>query len=276
MSANEARVGKLAGRAVWVSGAASGMGAAIARLFAAEGAAVALVDVQKEAGVGMADEIVKAGGRAVFVKADVGAGAAVQASIEKVAERFGRLDILVNCAGVVHVAPLHEYDESEWDALMGVNLKSVYLSLKYGLPHLRQQARSYVVNIASASSFVGQALTPAYTASKHAVLGLTRSIALDYAGLGLRCNCVCPGITDTPMLRFHLNKSDDPEGALAQRLRRVPTGVALQPEEIARAALFFACEDSAGTTGASLLVDGGYTAAAEWDTGGQTRFIEER
>jgi NAD(P)-dependent dehydrogenase (short-subunit alcohol dehydrogenase family) len=150
---------------------------------------------------------------------------------------------------------------------MGVNLKSIFFSIKHGLQHLRRNARSYVVNIGSISGFVGQSATPAYTASKSAVLGLTRSIALDYAALGVRCNCVCPGITDTPMLREHLGKTADPEATLAERLRRVPMRLALQPVEIARAVLYLSCEDSAGVTGTSLVVDGGYLAAAEWDAG---------
>ena len=124
------------------------------------------------------------------------------------------------------------------------------------------------------ASFVGQGSTPAYTASKGAVLMLSKSIALDYAADGLRCNCVCPGITDTPMLREHLNMNPDPEAALRQRLRRVPMGVALSPDDIARAVLYFACEDSAGVTGTSLVVDGGYLAAAEWNHPGKTRFME--
>ena len=132
-----------------------------------------------------------------------------------------------------------------------------------------------MVNIGSVGSFIGQAGTPAYTTSKHAVLGLSRSIALDYAVDGLRCNCICPGITDTPMLRFHLNTTADPEATLAERLRRVPMGVALMPADIARAALYFCCEDSAGITGTSLVVDGGYMTAAEWATSGPTRFAEE-
>jgi NAD(P)-dependent dehydrogenase (short-subunit alcohol dehydrogenase family) len=160
---------------------------------------------------------------------------------------------------------LHEYAASDWDVLMGVNLKSMFLSLKHAIPHLRRNARSYVVNVGSISSFVGQAATPAYTASKAAVLGLSRSIALDYAAIGLRCNCVCPGITDTPMLREHLNKTVDPDATLAERVRRVPIRRALAADEVARSILYLSCEDSAGVTGTSLVVDGGYLAAAEWD-----------
>ncbi len=191
----------------------------------------------------------------------------VRDSLNQAVARFDGLTILVNCAGLVHVKLLHEYDEADWDRLMGVNLKSIFFTVKHGLQFLRRQPRSYVVNVASISSFVGQGATPAYTASKSAVLGLTRSIALDYAALGLRCNCVCPGITDTPMLREHLNKTPDPEATLANRLRRVPMRMPLSPEDIAKAVLYLSCEDSAGVTGTSLVVDGGYLAAAEWDAG---------
>jgi NAD(P)-dependent dehydrogenase (short-subunit alcohol dehydrogenase family) len=161
---------------------------------------------------------------------------------------------------------LHECSDEDWDFVMAVNVKSIFHSLKYALPHLRRNKRSYIVNNGSISSFVGQGATPIYTASKGAVLQLTRSIALDYAQDGIRCNCVCPGITDTPMLREHLDKTPDPAETLRQRLRRVPLGVALTPDDVARSILYFSCEDSAGITGTSLIVDAGYLAAAEWDT----------
>jgi NAD(P)-dependent dehydrogenase (short-subunit alcohol dehydrogenase family) len=265
---------RLDGQVVWISGASSGIGEATAELFAAEGARVALVDIQVDRGQQVAGRILGRGGEAIYLDVDVSNSSQVAASIAETVRQFGSLQIIVNCAGVVHVGPLHEYSEEAWDALMGINLKSIFFSLKYGLEHLRRNKRSYVVNIGSVSGFIGQAETPAYTTSKHAVIGLTRSIALDYAVDGLRCNNVCPGITDTPMLRYHLNTTSDPEGALAGRLRRVPMGIALQPMDIAKAALYFSCEDSAGITGTSLVVDAGYTAAAEWETTVKTKFME--
>ena len=265
---------RLVGQVAWISGGASGMGEATADLFAAEGAKVAIVDLQTERGRGVVERILGNGGDAVFVLCDVAQEDQVQRAIEEAVSRYGGLQTIVNCAGVVHVAPLHAYAEEDWDRLMGVNVKSIFFSLKHGLAHLRENARSYVVNIGSVGSWIGQAETPAYTASKHAVLGLSRSIALDYAADGLRCNCICPGITDTPMLRYHLNTTVDPEATLASRLRRVPMGVALTPMDIAKAALYFACEDSAGITGTSLVVDGGYLTAAEWQNPGHTRFME--
>ena len=257
--------GRFEGQTAWISGAASGIGEAVARHFAAEGANVALIDVQGDRAEAVRATIELECGRAIALVVDVSQEGAVRDSIAATASHFGGLNIVVNCAGIVHVRRLHEYDGDDWDRLMGVNLKSIFLAVKHALPFLRVQGRSYVVNVGSISSFVGQAGTPAYTASKHAVLGLSRSIALDYAAIGLRCNCVCPGITDTPMLREHLDKSPDADALLTKRLRRVPLRAALSPAEVARSILYLSCEDSAGITGTSLVVDGGYLTAAEWD-----------
>ena len=265
---------RLQGQVAWISGAASGIGEGVARLFAREGAAVALVDVQTAKGIALAAQLCAAGGRASFIECDVGHEAAVQSSLERTVGEFGALHILVNCAGIVQVKRLHELAEADWDRLMDINVKSIFLSVKHGLAHLTKNPRSYVVNIGSIGSFISQGSTPAYIAAKGAVLMLSKSIALDYAADGLRCNCVCPGITDTPMLREHLNATADPEATLRDRLRRVPMGVPMTPPDIARAVLYFACEDSAGVTGTSLVIDGGYLAAAEWQHPGKTRFMD--
>jgi NAD(P)-dependent dehydrogenase (short-subunit alcohol dehydrogenase family) len=217
--------------------------------------------------------VTKEGGEALPVACDVASEQQVRRSVERTVEKFGRLDILVNNAGMVHIKLLHQYSEREWDRVLDVNVKSMFLATKHALAHLRRSEQGCVVNVGSISSFVGQALTPVYTTSKHAVVGLTKSIALDYAADGIRCNCVCPGITDTPMLREHLNAQPDPEAALATRLRRVPMGVSLTPDDVARSILFFGCEDSFGITGATLIIDAGYLSAAEWDTQGQTAFM---
>ena len=256
---------RLAGQVAWVSGGASGIGAATASLFAGEGAFVTIADVRDEDGHRLADEIASAGGRVMFTHCDVACSDQVQASIDAAVAAGGGLQIVVNCAGIVHIGRLHEYSDADWDRLMAVNVKSVFFSIKHGLRHLQLNQRSYVVNVGSISSFVGQASTPAYTTSKGAVLSLTRSIALDYASLGLRCNCVCPGITDTPMLREHLGRSPKSEELLRQRVRRVPLNRSLQPDEIARTILYLSSEDSAGVTGTAIVVDGGYLAAAEWE-----------
>lgn len=265
---------RLQNQVAWISGAASGIGEAVARLFAEEGAAVGVADVQAERGQAIAAQICSAGGRARFAACDVSRADDIRDSIENTVREFGNLTSIVNCAGIVQVKLLDQLAEADWDRLMAINVKSIYLSIKHGLAHLKRNPRSYVVNIGSISSYVGQGNTPAYTASKGAVLMLSKSIALDYAADGVRCNCVCPGITDTPMLREHLNKTSDPDATLAARLSRVPTGVALRPADIAKAALYLSCEDSAGVTGTSLVVDGGYLAAAEWQHPGCTRFMD--
>jgi NAD(P)-dependent dehydrogenase (short-subunit alcohol dehydrogenase family) len=258
--------GRLAGQVAWVSGGASGIGEAVVRLFTSEGARVTFADVQAERGRALEASVRAAGGEAAFSECDVAREEQVRVSIEDCAARFGGLQIVVNCAGIVHVKRLDEYTAEEWDRLMAVNVRSIFFSIKHALEHLRASRRSYMVNVGSISSFVGQAGTPAYTASKGAVLSLSQSIALDYAADGLRCNCVCPGITDTPMLREHLHASGDPARTLAGRLHRVPLGRTLTPADVARAVLYLSCEDSAGVTGTSLVIDGGYLAATEWET----------
>ena len=148
---------------------------------------------------------------------------------------------------------------------MGINVKSIFFSIKHGLVHLQKNRYSCVVNIGSISSFVAQVDRPVHSTSKGAVLLLSQSIALDYAHLGLRCNCVCPKITDTPSLRGHYDRVPDGDTLLARRLKRVSINRATRPEEIARTVLFLSCENSTGITGTPLTVDGGYTTAVEWD-----------
>lgn len=229
---------------------------------------MAIVGLQPERGRRLAKQIQAAGGSALAIGCDVSREAAVRGSITRTVKSFGRLDVLVNNAGIVQVKPLHRCTERDWDRIMAVNVKAMFFAMKHALRPLRRAGDGCIVNVGSISSFVGQSLTPAYTTSKHAVVGLTRSIALDYAADGVRCNCVCPGITDTPMLREHLNMHPDPDAVLAARLKRVPLGIALTPQDVARAILFLSCADSAGITGTTLTIDAGYLTAAEWNTGG--------
>ena len=259
-------MGKLEGKVAWISGATSGIGKATAQLFTREGAKVSAVGKTLSASRTVAAELKAAGYTALAVACDVSREAQVRDSIRRTVQHFGRLDLLINNAGIVQVKPLHQSTEREWDQVMAVNLKSMFFAVKHAFPHLRRARNGCIVNVGSISSFVGQALTPAYTTSKHAIVGLTKSVALDYAADGIRCNCVCPGITDTPMLRHHLNAQPDPEAALSARLRRVPLGRALTPDDVARSFLFLSCEDSCGITGTTLVIDAGYLTAAEWET----------
>lgn len=258
-------MGRLQGQVAWISGGTKGIGEGTAKLFAQEGASVAVIGRSEKDGHRVVEEITNNGGKAIFIKCDVTKAHEVSKSIDVTMEAFGGLQILINNAGIVDIKELHEYSEEEWDQVMDINVKSMFLAFKYAFPLLKRNLKSYVVNIGSISSFVGQSCTPVYTTSKGAVLQLSRSIGLDYAKYGIRSNCVCPGITDTPMLHKHLDTAPDPAAHLAERLRRVPLGTILTPTDVAKSILFFSCEDSAGVTATSLIVDGGYLAAAEWD-----------
>jgi NAD(P)-dependent dehydrogenase (short-subunit alcohol dehydrogenase family) len=173
------------------------------------------------------------------------------------------LDIVVNNAGIVAVQTVEESSVEDWDQVMAVNVRSIFLTAKHALPHLRASGGS-ILNVASVSSFVAQQGTPAYCASKGAVLMLTKSLALDYARERIRVNCICPGITDTPMLRAHAGHTADADAHLRRRLERVPTGAMLEPDDMGRAAAFLCSDEAAGITGTSLVVDGGYIACAEF------------
>ncbi len=256
---------KLADKVAIVTGAAQGIGLGIARVFVAEGARVLLADVNDEAGAAAAREL---GAAAAYQHADVAREAEVRALIDAAAARFGRLDIVVNNAGIVAVQTVEESSLEDWDRVMAINVRAIFLTAKYALPHLRAAGGGSILNVASVSSLVGQQGTPAYCASKGAVLMLTKSLALDYGREHIRVNCICPGITDTPMLRFHARHADDPEAHLRQRLARVPSGAMLYPDDMGRAAAFLCSDEADGITGTSLVVDGGYTACAEFFAAG--------
>lgn len=257
---------KLENKVAWVSGGTSGIGAAVCELFASEGAKLVVTGRDPQRGNQIVEKIRSLGSEAVFFEGCISREETVSASIALAEEHFGGLDIVINNAGMVRVKMLHEYTTEDWEFLMRVNVTSSFWSLKYAFPLLRRNERSHIVMNGSISSFVGQAMTPAYTTSKGAMLQLCKSIALDYAAWNIRCNIVCPGITDTPMLREHIDKTPEPDETLRQRLRRVCLGVPLTPMDVAKSFLYFSCEDSVGITGTSLIVDAGYLAAAEWDT----------
>jgi NAD(P)-dependent dehydrogenase (short-subunit alcohol dehydrogenase family) len=254
-------------RVAVVTGGASGIGFGIAERFAEEGASVALLDREEEHGRAASEQIRASGGACEFFRVDVAAEAEMIAALDQVAGRFHRVDHLVNNAGMVLVKGIEECTAEEWDRVIEVNLKSVFLTVKHSLRWLRLSPQPTVVNIGSVSSFIGQQRTPAYVASKGGVLLLSKALALDLAPDRIRVNCVCPGITDTPMFRFHVNTTPDPERTLRDRVGRVPLQRALSPREIADAVLYLSSDQSSGVTGTSLVVDGGYTAAAEWSEG---------
>ena len=256
--------GRFHEQVAFVTGGASGIGFAVAERFAEEGARVAILDREKETGESAADKIRAKGGTCEFIPTDVSAESDVVDAVNHAVQRFQGIDHVVNNAGIVIVKGIEDCTAEEWDQVLAVNLKSVFLTVKYALPWLRKSRQPTVVNIGSVSSFIGQQGTPAYVASKGGVLLLSKALALDLAPDGIRVNCVCPGITDTPMFRFHVNTTVDPEQTLRQRFSRVPLQRPLSPREIADSVLYLSGAESSGVTGTSIVVDAGYTAAAEW------------
>jgi NAD(P)-dependent dehydrogenase (short-subunit alcohol dehydrogenase family) len=256
---------KLSGKVAIVTGAGGGIGRAASLRFAQEGAKVTAIDINAEHIAQTAELAGKYGGEVIAEVADVGNESQIKAGIDRTVTRWGRLDVLFNNAGIVMVKSVEAMTEEEWDRLMSVNLKAVFLGCKHAIPHLRRAGGGAILNTGSIGSFTGQLGTPAYIASKGAVALFTKSLALDYGRDGIRVNCICPGITDTPMLREHMGYGKEGEANIRARLARVPLGKILSPDDVAKAALYLVCDDSQGITGITHIVDGGLLAAAEYN-----------
>jgi NAD(P)-dependent dehydrogenase (short-subunit alcohol dehydrogenase family) len=248
------------GKVALVTGAGSGIGLATAEAFAREGAAVAVNDRTVEKAGGAAEKILAAGGRALPVAGDVSRGDECQRIVRETIAGLGGLDILVNNAGIGATGTVLTTDEETWDRLMTVNLKSVFLMSKAALAHMVPRRSGVIVNAASIAGVRGIPDRAAYTTSKFGVVGLTKSMALDFVKDGIRVNCVCPGTTETPWIGERLQEAADPAAAMAMLVARQPMGRLGRAEEMAAAYLFLASDESAFTTGTALLVDGGFTA----------------
>lgn len=257
---------RLAGRVAIVTGAAYGIGRAVAQRLAAEGAAVTVADRAADAGAATAAEIVAAGGRARFVACDVADMASVEAMVAATIEAFGGLDILVNNAGIPGPSRMAtDMDEDDWLRVIDVNLSGVYRCAKAALPHLEASGRGAMVNLASTFGMIGAHATPAYAASKGGVIALTRQLAIDYGPRGVRVNAVSPGYVDNDMDRRRTRMT--PEAAAATVAAR-EAAAALQPlgrqgdvAEIAAAIAFLCSDDASFMTGIVMPIDGGCTAS---------------
>ena len=246
----------LEGKIALITGAASGIGRAAALLFAREGATVAVVD-QNQAGESVAREIESSGARAIFEKADVTSAADCRRVVERVAREFGTIPILFNNAGIIRRASVLELSEEDWDRVMAVNVKSIYLMSREVIPLMAKSGGGSIINTASGWGLAGGPQAAAYCASKGAVVLLTKAMAIDHGAQKIRVNCICPGDTDTAMLRSEARQLGENEERFLAGSAHRPLGRVGKPEEIAQAALYLASDASSFVTGTALVVDGG-------------------
>ncbi|TME05213.1 MAG: glucose 1-dehydrogenase [Chloroflexi bacterium] len=250
---------RLADKVAIITGAASGMGRYAAELFASEGASVVITDIAEKEGEEIARAIRDNGGRAIFVKANVANEDEVKHMVNAAIDAFGRVDVLYNNAGIMPAEDGSVTDISEgiWDRIMDINLKSAFLCSKYTIPHMIKQGKGSIINVASFVAFMGCSVPQdAYTASKGGMLSLTKSFAVQYGRHGIRCNAICPGPIETPLLRVLWTN----EEARDLRLNRIPLGRFGEAKDIVYMALYLASDESSWTTGAWLMVDGGISS----------------
>jgi NAD(P)-dependent dehydrogenase (short-subunit alcohol dehydrogenase family) len=250
---------ELAGKVALITGGASGIGRATALLFAREGASVALADMNQEAGQRVVQEI---GGLVLFEHADLTKAADCQLVVDHTLREFGKIDILCNCAGIIRRASVVELSEEDWDRVMAVNVKSVFLLSRLVIPTMLKAGRGSIINIASGWGLAGGPRAAAYCASKGAVVLMTKAMAVDHGRQKIRVNCICPGDTDTDMLRNEARQLGESEDQFLTESARRPLGRIGRPEEIARAALYLASDASSFVTGTALVVDGGGLAGS--------------
>lgn len=248
------RPDRFTNKVVFITGAASGIGRAAAVAFAAEGARIAILDRTEDALADTAAAVEAAGGEVLVIACDVSDPDQVEDAVARTVERFGRLDIAFNNAGVENkAAPVHEIDLAEWDRILGINLRGTFTCMKHELAQMVAQGGGVVINTSSGAGIRGVAGGAAYAASKHAIIGLTRSAALDYATRNIRVNAVLPGNIETPMMNRFTG------GDIQKAINLEPVGRLGKPEEIAEAVLWMASDLGGFVTGAATVVDGGWS-----------------
>ncbi|MGE7593582.1 SDR family NAD(P)-dependent oxidoreductase [Peribacillus frigoritolerans] len=241
-----------------ITGGGSGIGKESARLFASEGAYVIITDIHAENGQGTVSEIEAAGGKAAFYEVDVTSPKAVQSAISQIIETYKKIDILFNNAGISNVGRVDEVEPDVWDRIMSVNVKGVYLPSKYTIPYMMEQKSGVVINMSSCAAEMGLVKRAAYSATKGAVLALTKAMQVDYAPYNIRVNALLPGTILTPFVENYLKTSyDDPEVAIGNIKKRQLSGDLGRPGDVAKAALFLASDESAFMMGSPLYIDGG-------------------
>ena len=250
-------MGTLEGKRALITGGASGIGRAAALLFAQQGAAVSLADRDITNGQAVAREIEQTGGQALFVACDVTRSDDCARAVTQTVETFGGLDVLFNNAGTIMRRSVVDLDEADWDWVMDVNVKSVYLMSRFAVPVMREGGGGSIINMSSGWGLVGGPDAAVYCASKGAVVLLTKAMAIDFGPDNIRVNCLCPGDTDTSMLREEARQLGEPEADFMAMSAIRPLGRVGTPEEVAQVASFLASDASSYMTGAALVVDGG-------------------
>jgi NAD(P)-dependent dehydrogenase (short-subunit alcohol dehydrogenase family) len=253
---------QLSGKAALITGGASGIGRATALLFAREGAAVAIADLNAQAGEAVANEITQSGGRAIFELADVTRATDCRRLAERAIRECGRIDILLNNAGIIRRATVLDLSEEDWDRVMAVNVKSIYLLSREVIPHMQKAGGGSIINMASGWGLAGGAKAAVYCASKGAVVLLTKAMAIDHGPQKIRVNCICPGDTDTGMLRAEAQQLGEANDRFLAEAAKRPLGRVGSPDEIAQAVLYLASDASSFVTGTALVVDGGGLAGS--------------
>jgi len=243
-------------RVVLVTGGGYGIGRGIGQEFANHHEAVVIADLNDERGSLVESSIRASGGQALFVHTDVRVEAQIQAMIERTIEAFGRIDVLCNNAGIERYRRPEEYTLDDWNDISETNLRGAFLCTKYAHPFLKER-RGCIIHISSVQAFANEGRISVYTATKAGLLGLTRSMALDFAAEGIRVNAICPGAIQTGMMEASLDSEADPEEAVKRIGRSIPLGRIGQPADIAKAVYFLASPDASYVTGATLVVDGG-------------------
>jgi 3-oxoacyl-[acyl-carrier protein] reductase len=248
--------GRLEGKVAVITGAGSGIGRASAELFAAEGARVAVVDVNSESSQETAEAIGRAGGEAIAIPTDVSDPEAVQAMADAAVGRFGRVDVLMSNAGILDdFEPAAETSDEVWNRILGVNLNGMFFTARALIPQMLEHGGGAIINVASTAGLNGGNGGAAYTTSKHGVIGFTRQLCFDYARKGIRCNVICPGAVETGMTEEIFSSGD---AEVMKAVESAPIGRWAQPEELAAAALFLASDDASFVNGAVYVVDGGF------------------
>jgi NAD(P)-dependent dehydrogenase (short-subunit alcohol dehydrogenase family) len=247
----------LKGKVALITGGASGIGRATALLFAQEEATVMVADINADLGQSAVREIQSLGGLAAFSLCDVTKAEDCRLAVDATLEQFGRLDILFNNAGIIRRADVVETTEEEWDRVLAVNLKSIFLMSKFAVPVLAKAGGGSIINTSSGWGLKGGPQAVSYCASKGAVVNMTRAMAIDHGAQNIRVNCICPGDVDTPMLRYEAQQLGQPEAEFLAEAAERPLRRFGQPLEIAQAVLYLASDASSYVTGAALVVDGG-------------------